>query len=623
MEDKYSHDEYAWMENLSDERVLRMIEEENARFRRFVDKLSSELFPEVWELYSMGIPTLVQPTERGVLCMVREGRRQVIRWLNGDVVVDSSELGDTVLLQWFTADESGRRLAYSFSEGGSDEGITRIIDTETGEVLDEIKPSVWNVEFTENGFYMARFYRRGKTPDGMDAPAERVFLKDEKGERMVFGEGLSSGYFMELRKSSDGKSAMMTVSLGWNSSKVYVGPFERPEEWREVYSSESPASPVDVVDSRLYVLTKEGRGTGRVISIDLEDGSTEDVIPETDFPIDWAVVAGNRLIVGRLVHASHVVEVHSLSGEKIRNLSFSPPGTVVPSRPLGDSVLLRYESFTVPYRIYELTAGDEVELRLIDGKEIEGRYRVGEEFATSKDGTPIHYFTVKGQGKDRKKAWVFGYGGFNIALTPRFFPQAIPFIRRGGTFVMANLRGGSEYGEEWHRAGMRENKQNVFDDFIAVLEKLKGEGYKVAAWGRSNGGLLVSATLVQRPDVMDAALIGYPVIDMLRFHRLYIGSVWVPEYGDPDDPKDREFLLRYSPYHNVKPASYPPTLIYTGLHDDRVHPAHALKFFMKLREVGAPVYLRVETSSGHMGASPEIRVRELSDLLAFVMRTLI
>jgi prolyl oligopeptidase len=184
---------------------------------------------------------------------------------------------------------------------------------------------------------------------------------------------------------------------------------------------------------------------------------------------------------------------------------------------------------------------------------------------------------------------------------------------------MANLRGGSEYGEKWHRAGMRENKQNVFDDFIAVLEKLKNEGYKVAAWVRSNGGLLVSATLVQRPDVMDAAIIGYPVIDMLRFHKLYIGRVWIPEYGNPDNPEDREFLERYSPYHNVKKQNYPPIMIYTGLHDDRVHPAHALKFFMKLKELNAPVYLRVETKSGHMGASPETRIRELADMLSFVL----
>jgi len=190
------------------------------------------------------------------------------------------------------------------------------------------------------------------------------------------------------------------------------------------------------------------------------------------------------------------------------------PGQVYPLDNDGEQVLLRYESFTIPYRLYRFRN----RLELINEVKIGGEFEVSEDFAVSKDGTRVHYFMVKKKGTKSNKAWVFGYGGFNIALLPRFIPQVIPFIERGGTIVMANLRGGSEYGEEWHRAGMRENKQNVFDDFIAVLSKLKSEDYKVAAWGRSNGGLLVSAVLVQRPDVMDAALIGYPVIDMLRFH---------------------------------------------------------------------------------------------------------
>ena len=612
-------DPYIWAENLKDERVLRLIEEENKRFREFVGELSDELFPEVWGYYS--IPTLhqVKLTERGIIGMYREGEGQVIRWLGGDAIVDSKELekelNDEVLLQGFTADRKGRFLAYSFSIGGADEGITRIVDLETGELLEEFKPSVWNVTFLENGYYFARFYRHGETPDGVKAPAERLFWKDESGEKMVFGEGLGSGYFISLGKSTDSKTAMVTVTFGWNSAEIYVGPIDEPEKWEKVYSAEVPVEPVDVRDGTLYLLTREGKGLGKLITV--KDGKIEEVIPEGEFPLEWAVLIGDKILAGRLVHASHILEVYSLGGEKLGEITFDLPGSVYPLDTDGKKVLLRYESFTVPYRLYEFNG----ELKLVEGQEVEGSFNVEEDFAVSKDGTKIHYFLVKGE-RDEKKAWVFGYGGFNISLTPRFFPQAIPFIKRGGTFGMANLRGGSEYGEEWHRAGMRENKQNVFDDFIAVLEKLKREGYRVAAWGRSNGGLLVAATLVQRPDVMDSALIGYPVIDMLRFHRLYIGSVWVPEYGNPDDPKEREFLLKYSPYHNVKPAKYPPTLIYTGLHDDRVHPVHAIKFFLKLKEVSRDVYLRVETKSGHMGASPETRARELADLLAFVLRTL-
>ena len=166
---------------------------------------------------------------------------------------------------------------------------------------------------------------------------------------------------------------------------------------------------------------------------------------------------------------------------------------------------------------------------------------------------------------------------------------------------------------------MREKKQNVFEDFKAVLKYFKGLGYKVVGIGRSNGGLLIAAVLTQDPELLDAAVIGYPVIDMLRFHKLYVGSLWVSEYGNPEDPRDREYLLKYSPYHNVrKDLKYPPTLVYTGLHDDRVHPGHALKSVAKLEEVGAPIYLRVELISGHRGALPKVKVKELSDVLAFI-----
>ena len=592
-------DPYIWMENLKDERVLRLVDEENKRFREFIGEMSDELFPEVWEYYSIPVIYGSRLTDRGIMAMYKEREGQVVRWLGGETIVDSKELekelNDEVLLQGFAADKSGRLLAYSFSIGGADEGITRIVNLETGEILEEFKPSVWNVTFTGKGYYFSRFYRHGETPDGVKAPAVRLFFKDEDGEEVVFGKGLGSGYFLSLRKSTDGRWAMLTVTFGWNKADVYIGPIDAPDLWEKVYSAEVPAEPIDVVNGKLYVLTREGRGLGKVIAIEGEN--VTEVIPEGEFPLEWAVIVDDKILAGRLVHASHRLEVYSLDGKKLDEMAFDLPGSVYPLDTDGKKVLLRYESFTVPYRLYEFDG----ELKLVEKQEVEGDFRVEEDFAVSKDGTRIHYFHVKG-AEDKKRVWVFGYGGFNISLTPRFFPQAIPFIKRGGTFAMANLRGGSEYGEEWHRAGMRENKQNVFDDFIAVPGKLKGEGYKVAAWGRSNGGLLVSATLTQRPDVMDAALIGYPVIDMLRFHKLYIGSVWIPEYGNPDDPKDREFLLKYSPYHNIDPnKDYPPTLIYTGLHDDRVHPAHALKFFMKMKEVGAPVYLRVETKSGHMG----------------------
>lgn len=611
-------DRYIWMENLQDERVLKMVDEENKRFREFVGPLSSDLFSEVKKYYNL--PRIVEAkiTTKGVIVHVNEHGKQRIKNLStGKILVDSEdiekEVEDEILLQNFYVDEECRRLVYTFSIGGSDEGITRVVNLDTGEV-EEIDYTMMNVVFLDEGYYFSRIYRRGKTPDGVAAPAHRMFLRIGEDERMVFGDGLPSGYFLHMLKSGDKKHALVSVSFGWNRNDVYVGPADSPDKWKKVYSSDVPCEPIDAIGEEIYILTREGNGFGRIIKI--KDGAGEEVIGENENLLEWAVILKDEIVAGYLVDASTTLRIFDLDGQLKREIKFDAPAQVYPLDRDSDMVILRYESFTTPYRLYALKD----ELVLLDEVGIDGKFRVEEDFAISKDGTRIHYFLVKGE-KNLKKAWVFGYGGFNIPLTPRFFPHAVPFLKRGGTFIMANLRGGGEYGEEWHRAGMRENKQNVFDDFIAVLEKLKNQGYKVAAWGRSNGGLLVAATLVQRPDVVDAAIIGYPVIDMLRFHKLYIGSVWIPEYGNPDT-EDREFLIKYSPYHNVKPANYPLILIYTGLHDDRVHPGHALKFFAKLKDVGAPAYLRVETKSGHMGASPETRIRELSDMLAFVMKTL-
>jgi len=217
----------------------------------------------------------------------------------------------------------------------------------------------------------------------------------------------------------------------------------------------------------------------------------------------------------------------------------------------------------------------------------------------------------------------YGYGGFGISLTPGYRPFIEALVRSGFAFVQANLGGGREEGEAWHRAGMLENKRRVFEDYAAVAEHLKMLGCKVAGWGGSNGGLLIGAVETMWPHLLDAALIGYPVLDMLRYHKLYIGRVWVPEYGDLEDPKMRQYLLSYSPYHNIpRDRKLPPTLVYTGLHDDRVHPGHKLKYAAKARKYGRPVYLRVETRSGHSGATAEVKAEEMADMLAFLVKVL-
>jgi len=452
----------------------------------------------------------------------------------------------------------------------------------------------------------------------MDPPADRVFFKREGKETMVFGEGFGSEHFMSIEKSTDGNWMMLTVSVGWNRSDIYICPVDKLKDWRKVYCSDSPAKPIDVINNKIYIYTREGnKGLGKVIAV--KDNKIEEIIPEKEFPLEWSTIVNDKILACYLKNASSVLEVYNLDGSFIERIDFEIPGSLYFVDKNEECAILIFESFTVPYKYYKFKD----KLEIIFQKEIKGNFEIDEDFAISKDGTKIHYFVVRKRETNIKKALVIGYGGFNIAMTPYFSPSIMTFVESGGTVVIANIRGGSEYGEEWYRYGIRENKQNVFDDFISGMKKLKKEGYEVVGWGSSNGGLLISAVLTQKPQLMNGALIGYPVIDMLRFHKLYIGSVWIPEYGNPDDPKDREFLLKYSPYHNVKlDQKYSPVLIYTGLHDDRVHPSHALKFAKKLKDVGAPVYLRVETKSGHMGASTETKIKELSEILAFVMKIL-
>jgi prolyl oligopeptidase len=409
-------------------------------------------------------------------------------------------------------------------------------------------------------------------------------------------------------------------SYGWLRGTVIAGDLGNPDEWGKIFGGEDyKAYPVDFVGGKYLIKSYDGEGFGRIVSIDA-GGTVEELVGEGNEPLQDVVATERSLVSSYMVDATSIVRWHDMRGGLVGEYDFMAPGSVSSLTTDGSECFFRYQSFATSHRVYRL---DEAGLKALLSEEVPEEYEVDNLWSTSRDGTRVHSFMVRKQGSKPTKALLYGYGGFSISLTPRFFPNIIPFLEDGGAFVQANLRGGIEYGEGWHRAGMREKKQHVFDDFTSVLEQLREGGSKVVATGRSNGGLLVGATMTQHPDLLNGAVIGYPVLDMKRFHKLLIGQAWVPEYGDPDDPEDAEFLSRYSPYHNVEEgADYPPTFLFTGLHDDRVHPAHALKFAAVLEEAGHPYLLRVETKSGHAGATPETKIEEESDVMAFVYQAL-
>ena len=616
-------DPYLWLENLNDPKVIEWINCENKRTREFLGELPSAYFKKLDKYYSYPSIRLVKVTEKGYFLLIREGRIQkiVLRTHSGKTVnlIDSKKLGKDAVLVYFYVNPKGTRLAYSYSLKGSDEVILRVLDTSSLKVLDEMKGFIGNIVWIdENKYYYVRAYRRRKTPDGVEPPTSRVFLRENSSEEMVFGEKLPTSYFVSLYPSTDNKHVLVAVSYGWSQTALYGGKLDDYTTWTKIYDEKCLAKPVDYIDGGFLIISYSGEGYGTLIKVH-ESSEKEVVVEEDKYPLERAAVVGERIFAHYLKNAASSIKLYTTEGELLGEIGFYPPGWLYSISSNREQLVFCYTSFTIPYRLYTYKPGEG--LKILDSRAVEGKYFVEEGYVESYDGTKVHFFVLKKRNY-LKKALVYGYGGFGISLVPAYSPHIMPFVDEGGVYIVANTRGGGEYGEKWHKAGMKENKQNVFEDFKAVLKYFKEQGFKVATLGSSNGGLLVAAVLTQSPELLDCAVIGYPLTDMLRFHKLYVGRAWIPEYGNPENPEDSKYLAAYSPYHNVKKKKYPPILIYTGLHDDRVHPGHALKFAAKLKEVGAPVYLRVETRSGHAGAAPIIKQQEQADILAFIHKAL-
>ncbi len=562
-----------------------------------------------------GLPFIIEvkATEEGVYAIVRELNAysiKLIRWDRETVdVVRSRDLGENVVISAIYPSIKGDVIGFFYTIAGSDEGLLKIIDPESKEVLDELKGTVGNVVWiNRSSYYYVRFYRSSRAPDGVEAPTERIFLRVIGSfEEMVFYEDIDTNYMVWIDEPWDLDRIFVVVQYGWVKSKVYGGFRSDPSNWKLLFDGgEYLVKPIGYYNGVPYLVYYDGEGLGRIMRV--VNGKVEEVIGKQGYPLDKAIMVRDKIYADYLIDASSRLKVYDVNGRLVREFSFSEPSTIRQLDFYNDRVFVLVECFSRPRTIYELK---ENSLRKFYGCEARLDVRISKEWVTSFDGTKIHIFVIEHRSRKRNVALVYGYGGFGISITPFFVGGIAPFIEDGGVFVVANLRGGDEYGEKWHRMGMRENMQNVFEDYKAVLRYAKSKGFRAIGWGVSNGGLLVAAAMVQEPQLFDAAIIGYPVIDMLRFHKLYIGRLWIPEYGDSDNCRDREYLLKYSPYHNVRKQEYPITLIYAGLHDDRVHPGHALKFTVKLEEVEASVYLRVEIASGHMGSSPEVKVRNI------------
>jgi prolyl oligopeptidase len=595
--------------------------------------------------------------EHGVLCTrLGEGPEQV---LVDPMVIDPSGL--TTLDAW-QPDKEGRLLAYQLSEGGDEESLLRVIDVTTGSLadgpIDRCRYS--NVAWLPGGkaFYYTRRLPPEAVPDGESQYHRRVYLHqvgapaDE--DVLIFGEGRDKTDYYSASVSRDGR---------WLAIGASRGTAPRNDLWIADLSESDPASPdlrviqegVDAQtsvrvgrDGRLYVFTDYDAPRGRIAVTDPADpapATWRDLISEDPEAVlsGYAILDGPELdrpvlLAGWTRHALSEITVHDLaSGERVGQVPLPGLGTAggASERPEGgheawfgytdyttSSVVLRFDARDSSVTTWA-TAPGSVQVPDVAARQV--TYR-------SKDGTAVRMLVISsGDAPDSPRAAIlYGYGGFDISLTPAYSPNILAWVAAGGIYAVANLRGGNEEGEEWHRAGMLAHKQNVFDDFHAAAETLISDGWttpeKLAISGGSNGGLLVGAALTQRPELYAAVICSAPLLDMVRYERFGLGQTWNVEYGTASDPEQLGWLLGYSPYHHVAEGTrYPAVLFTVFTNDTRVNPVHAYKMCAALQHAttsgpARPVLLRAEAQVGH-GARAVSRMAELSgDTLAFAAR---
>ena len=554
--------------------------------------------------------------------------------------------GATALAGWEPS-EDGKRLAYAVQDGGTDWRIIRVLDVDTGEQLeDEIR---W-AKFTgiswlgNEGFFYSRFPEPEEGQDFQALNYNQAVYYHELGtpqseDRMVFSTPEHPERGHGLGVSDDGRWGFVISSLGTDAKyEVHVIDLEDDSgEWTArplVTGFENAWNPIDVIGTKAYFVTNKDAQRYRIVTTDLSAATPEwtTIVPESEEPIDGASIVGDKLIVTYLKDATTRAAVYDLEGNPLDDLALGELGTAGGfGGKAGDpETFYTFTSFNQPGAIYRLNV-DTGEKTTFAAPELTfdpAQFVTEQKFYTSKDGTRVPMFIVRRKDvTGPAPTLLYGYGGFDISLTPGFSAARMAWLEAGGAFAMANIRGGGEYGKAWHDGGRLDNKQNVFDDFIAAGEYLKANGYTtpdgLAIQGGSNGGLLVGAVVNQRPDLIDAANAAVGVMDMLRFDRWTAGRYWVDDYGRPSDAEDFKVLRAYSPYHNIQGGvDYPAMLVTTADTDDRVVPGHSFKYAAALQAADAgdkPHLIRIETRAGHGSGKPTDKaIEEGADVLGFL-----
>ena len=661
-------DPYRWLEDVDSPETLEWIKKENELTFSFLEKIPErtkikDRLTKLWDYSKASSPF----KKGGRYFQFRNSGLQnqdilyVSESLAGEsrILLDPNTLSDdgTVALNNYSVSPDGKWLAYAVSTSGSDWQTWYVRNVDNGEDLPDVlawskfSGAAWMKD--SSGFFYAPFPKPAEGETYQEANYnQKIFfhkINSPQSEDKLFYERPDHpewGFGTQI--SHDGRYLLIYLSQGTDvRNRLFYKDLKNESPVIELIPDlEAAYEFIGNDDSLFYILTNQDAPNVRIITIDIENPGKENwqtLIPERSEVLETALIAGDKLALIYMKDAHDVIELAQMDGTPFREVNLPTLGSVMYSYTptlhgeRGDNEMFyAFHSFIHPLTIfrYDLIT---YESEAIFQPPIEFNfedYETEQVFVTSKDGTKVPMFLNhrKGMVKNGDNPTIlYGYGGFYLAQTPTFTVHRLAWMEMGGVLAVANLRGGSEYGEAWHQAGMLNNKQNVFDDFISCGEWLIKEKItrkqRLAIEGRSNGGLLVGACMTQRPDLFGAALPAVGVMDMLRFQKFTIGWAWVSDYGSSDDPEQFKVLIKYSPLHNLKTGvQYPATLITTGDHDDRVVPGHSFKFAARLQECqsgDAPTLIRIQTKAGHgMGKPTGILIEEFSDIYAFLVKVL-
>ena len=652
-------DPYRWLEDDNSEATAAWVAAENAVTEDYLSQIPfreaiRERLTQLWNYPKEGAPSKHGDwyyyyyndglQNQSVLCRTQQPGEA------GEVFLDPNTLSEdgTVALSAVSFSKNGRYFAYAAAASGSDWVEIRVMDTETKALTEDriewvkFSGAVWAPD--SKGFYYSAY----------DAPKEGVYSAQNQfqkvyyhklgtpqtADRLIYEDKAHPLRYFSAWPSEDGKWLFVIASEGTSGTEILCRKTSETKFRTLLAGFDHDYEPVDCRDDQLYFVTNEGVSNYALKRIALTaPAKVETVIPEHERNLLEGVgTAGGYLFASYLQDAQNQVVQYDYDGRLVREIVLPAIGTVGGFSGEEEDTELYYSlsNYTAPATIYryDIASGESTLYKSPEVAFDPALFVTEQVFYPSKDGTQVPMFITR--RKDMKldgknPCLLYGYGGFQINLTPGFNPSALMFVEQGGVYCVANLRGGSEYGEAWHKAGMLENKQNVFDDFIAAAEYLIAQKYtssaRLAINGGSNGGLLVGACEVQRPDLYAVSLPQVGVMDMLRYHKFTIGWGWAVEYGSSDNEEQFPYIYAYSPLHNIKEGvKYPATLVMTADHDDRVVPAHSFKFAAQMQHCQAgeaPVLIRIESKAGHGAGKPTSkRIDEAADMYAFLFQNI-